>query len=104
MEYPKGAIKSISELISYKGKTIYSYSRMHSYANESFRFTAMVMDENEKFVPYKEGMNFRFFQVGNDMKSILDKHILPQDYNEWFLFGNEEDAKSYLEGDTSKQQ
>lgn len=106
MEYPKGAIKSISELMSYKGKTLYAYSRSSSLANESFRFSGLVMDDTYKFVHYKEGMCFRFIHGGgvkHELLSILDMHILPQKYNDWFLFGNEEDANNYLKGELHGQ-
>lgn len=104
LDYPKGAIKSISELMSYKGKTIYAYSVKSSWANESFRFSGLVTNDTGNFVPYKEGMEFRFIQGGvkNEIISLRDMHIIPQNYNDWFLFGNKEDAEAYLKGNVNE--
>lgn len=102
MEYPKGAIKSISELMSYKGKTIYSYSRQFKVFNEAFEFDGMVMDNDQNFIPYREGYPARFIRGCKrfDFLSLMDHHVTSkQTYNDWFLFGNEEDAKAYLEGE-----
>lgn len=105
MEYPKGAIRSISELMIYKGKMLYSYSRQHSYANVEFRFDGMVMDNDTsgfKFIPYKEGYPVRMIRVPGEREilSLKDHHVtLNQKYNDWYLFGNEEDAKAYLKGE-----
>ena len=107
MEYPKGAIKSISELMSYKGKKIYSYSREHAWANKEFLFDGMVMDNDytDKFIPYREGYPARMIRVpgAREILSLIDHHVTSkQTYNDWFLFGNEEDAKAYLEGDLNE--
>lgn len=97
MKYPKGAIQSIDGLLKCEGKMIYIYSRQYARFNENFIFKNLWLNENDKFVPYQKGL--RFFKSPNpyrDCRSALDCHVIPQNYNDWFVFANKDDAEAYL--------
>lgn len=100
MEYPKGAIKSIEEFQAITTDwpvKVYEASRKFS-GNEPTKHTVTGVVVTRKYpYPSKDYVGVELLTLrGEQILSCLDMHLLPQDYNDWYLFVSEEDAMAYL--------
>lgn len=97
MEYPTGAFKSIEEFQKYYADGnghAWEASRKHSRTPTRMHVTGCVM---HRIRP--NGDAYIYIEIANnphDTPSVLDRHLMPQSYNDWFLFANEADALAYL--------
>lgn len=108
--YPRGAISSIEELLEHADEDLYRVSRVHSSKDASgpyakVHFTGVIGAKvHPEIYPGepKAQRNFQYFAVkrehGTSQESLLDMHVLDQDYNDWYLFADIDDAQDYLDG------
>lgn len=107
-QYPKGAIKSINELLEHQGEVVWEASKKHSILplNETYcalKITGRIGSKWLSSFNQEKGRWYYWFQyeyANNDKfkckKSLLDKNVIENSYNDWFLFPNREDAEAYL--------
>lgn len=98
MEYPKGAIKSLEEFRSLftrnEQRTLWVASKSFQVVDERrCTGTTVTYDyiDDRKYI----GISFITAVTGLGEFSALDMHILPQDYNDWYVFTSAEDAQEY---------
>lgn len=94
-EYPKGAIKSVDELLTYTRKELYEASRTHTYDRPRvFTFNGLISS-------HSGGFPFQGYGRVNepDLGSLLDMNVIENGYNDWFMFYNYDDALTYLKKD-----
>lgn len=110
MEYPKGAIKTVEELNAFAQKAVWKASRKFKSVSMVY-FTGTTGQVTSSSKPGKEP--YRFYEysyewsetleydLDTDSKirgSLLDMNVEELNgYNDWFLFGSEEDARAYSE-------
>lgn len=104
MEYPKGAVKSLEEFVALFAS---SYKALHLCKNKDFwiasrgfqavqyrRCTGVITTKK-----YPDGYEYVGIEYITDSHlsdfSALDEHLLPQTYNDWYVFTSEEDARAY---------
>ena len=96
-EYPKGAIRSINELIALKGQAVYEGSKeFRSISSPHYLTGGLIAEYREYNNTYYYGYEFRFkgAQEPSTM-SLRDVNVIENTYNDWFLFTNREDAEAY---------
>ena len=108
MEYPKGAIKTVEELNAFAQKAVWKASREFKSVSMVY-FTGTTGQVTSSSKPGKEP--YRFYEysyewsetleydLDTDSKirgSLLDVNVEKLNgYNDWFLFGTEEDARAH---------
>jgi hypothetical protein len=106
---PKGALTSIADLLALGvGAKYYRVSRTHSGTDLSkdrySEFTGNIGTEGGDGVL---GLEYRYYWFEHKSygfgspyitkSSLMDAHLLPQTYNDWWMFPSYEDACAYLE-------
>lgn len=89
-EFPKGAITSPIELLRLKGKPVWEASRTHKSVNVFDSLNGLIGNDNSTF----EYLWFGHGAAGRS--SMKDRNVVENDYNDWFLFAEKDDADAYV--------
>jgi hypothetical protein len=107
-EYPKGAIRTINELLEYRGKKLYHVSRVFckegvtSYTTETF--TGRIGTKHYPEDRFGSESWYDWYEVRHEgmnhtsRHSLVDANVIENGYNDWYLFPNRADAEDFLKG------
>ena len=96
-EYPQGAIKSIEEfqaLFRDSNGTVWEASREFKSVTE-IAVTGNII--TKRYTDGQEYIGYEYNNGYNNYNSAVDMHLIDQDYNDWYLFTNREDAEAHAQ-------